>query len=238
MPSPSVARCDLLRCAIFVPLVVRLKPQQSGPSLPGAQLLKYLRSVGRFALLLVLLTPSLARAQSVASTASAGLDVLVQSASTIVRGRIVSAKIEPHPQFANLQTVVITMDVSKVLKGEASSTLTFRQFVWNARDVPVFAGYKGAGEVLLFLNPVSPYGLTSPVGLEQGLFRILQDAKGNRYALNGRGNLGLFSQVANKATSRGLTFSKPMREMLAKPAGQAPLELFEEAIKALLGAHK
>jgi hypothetical protein len=41
----------------------------------------------------------------------------VQRAGTIVRGNVVSATVEPHPQFPNLQTVVVTLSVSKVLKG-------------------------------------------------------------------------------------------------------------------------
>jgi hypothetical protein len=163
---------------------------------------------------------------------------LVQGAQIIVRGRVISTRVEPHPQFPNLQTVVVTLSVSKSLKGEAASTLTFRQYLWDARDLPVAAGYKKAGELLLFLNPVSSYGLTSPVGLEQGRFRILRDAKGNRYVLNGRGNLGLFDQVTDKATSRGVTFSKQVREMLSKPGGQAPLDSFEDAIQALAGTLK
>jgi hypothetical protein len=177
-------------------------------------------------------------AQVGANTAPADLDRLVQGAQFIVRGHVISARVEPHPLFPNLQTVVVTLSVARVLKGEASSTMTFRQFLLDVRDVPVFAGYKGAGELLLFLNPVSPYGLTSPVGLEQGRFRILRDAKGNRFALNGRGNFGLFDQVASKASSRGLVFSKTIRETLAKPAGQVPLDDFEQVIHALVGAAK
>src|SRR6267154_712747 len=163
-----------------------------------------------FFLLLLLVCPA-AYSQGGARTAPADLDTLVHGAQTIVRGQVTSAKVEPHPQFPNLYTVVVTLTVNKVLKGESVSTITFRQYLWDARDVPTFAGYKGAGELLLFLNAVSPYGLTSPVGLEQGRFRILRDAKGNRYALNGRGNLGLFSQVESKASSRGLTLSKSVK---------------------------
>jgi len=72
-----------------------------------------------------------------------------------------------------------------------------------------------AGELLLFLNPVSTYGLTSPVGLDQGRFRVVSDDKGNRYALNGRGNLGLFAQVTAKTAPHGITFSKQAMAMLA-----------------------
>jgi len=173
--------------------------------------------------------------QGGASTAQADLDQLVQSAQNIVRGQVVSATIEPHPQFPNLQTVVITLSVTRVLKGAAGSTLTFRQFQLDSRDATSLAGYKGAGEVLLFLNPVSQYGLTNTVGLEQGRFRVVPDGKGNRYVINGRGNMGLFSQVPAKATARGIAFSPQVRAMLANSNGKASLESFEEAVRTLAG---
>jgi hypothetical protein len=176
-----------------------------------------------------------AQPQLVARTAQTDLDQMVQQAQTIVRGHVVSAKIEPHPQFPNLQTVVITLSVSKVLKGEVGPKLTFRQFHADADDQSVFARYKGLGEVLLFLNPVSQYGLTSPVGLEQGRFRVLHDGKGNRYVLNGRNNIGLFSQVAAKAANRGITLSSRAIAMLSKSSGRAPLDIFEETIQKLAG---
>jgi len=192
----------------------------------------------QFVFLLLFVVCPAVHAQNGAYTSPADLDLLVQTAHTIVRGRVMSAKVESHPQFPNIQTVVVTLSVTKVLKGEAASTFTFRQFLWDAHDLPVFAGYKGAGEVLFFLNPVSPYGLTSPVGLEQGRFRVIRDAKGNRYVLNGRGNSDLFNQVSAKASSRGLTFSRQVREMLLKPTGQAPLNALEDAIQTLVGAPK
>lgn len=167
------------------------------------------------------------------STAQADLDQLVQSAERIVRGQVISAALEPHPQFPNLQTVLVTLSVSKVLKGSAGGTLTFRQFLWDSREASVLARYKGAGEVVFFLNPVSPYGLTSPVGLEQGRFRVVRDQKGARYVVNGRGNLGLFDQVSQRAASRGIALSKPVRQMLAAPGGKVTLESFEAAVQAL-----
>src|SRR6267142_101730 len=135
--------------------------------------------------LMTLLVCPVAHAQSGAHTVPVDLDTLVHSAHTIVRGQVVSAVVEPHPQFANLQTVVVTLSVSKVLKGDAGATFTFRQFVWEPQDVETAAGYRKSPELLLFLNPNSPYGLTSPVGLEQGRFRVERDAKGNAFASNG-----------------------------------------------------
>jgi len=194
--------------------------------------------VGACLLVFALLLSTSVFGQSGAYTAPADLEQLVHSAQTIVRGRVISATVEPHPQFANLQTIVIKITVTKLLKGQAGPTYTFRQFLWDARDEAVFATYKRAGEILLFLNPVSAYGLTSPVGLEQGRFRVLRDPKGNSSVLNGRGNSGLFNQVASKANSRGVTFSKQVRQMLSKPGGPAPLDAFEESIQALAGAPK
>lgn len=160
---------------------------------------------------------------------------MVQSAQSIVRGQILSAFIEPHPQFPNLPTVVVTISVNKVLKGSAGSTLSFRQFIWNSHEASVYAAYKGAGEVVLFLNPVSQYGLTSPVGLEQGRFRVIRDEKGKRFVVNGRGNLGLFNRVTETASSHGISLSEPVRQMLATSTGKASLETFEEAVRALTG---
>jgi hypothetical protein len=186
-----------------------------------------------FSLLPVFLLVAPAFSQGGGSTAQADLDQLVQNAENIVRGQVTSVTSEPHPQFPNLQTVVVTLSVSKVLKGSAGSTLTFRQFVWDARDTSVLARYKSAGEVVFFLNPVSRYGLTSPVGLEQGRFRVIRDQKGTRYVVNGRGNMGLFSQVSEKAASRGIALSRPVRQMLAGASGKASLDSFEAAVQAL-----
>jgi hypothetical protein len=185
-----------------------------------------------------LLFNSPALAQRGAQTAPADLSHMVQSAGIILRGQVISATVEAHPQFANLQTVVVTISVVKVLKGQAANTYTFRQFVWDARDVADAAGYRKSGELLLFLNPVSPYGLTSPVGLDQGRFRIVRDPKGRALALNGRDNFGLFEQVLSKAASRGVLFSQQTQAMMVKPGGRVPLESLEDAITTLVGASR
>lgn len=183
-----------------------------------------------------LLCGSAARCQGFVSTAPADLDQLVQQAQTIVRGRVTSVTTGPHPQFPNLQTVLITISTTKVLKGSVGPTLTFRQFQWDVRDP--WASYKGAGEIVLFLNQVSPYGLTSPVGQEQGRFRVLQDAAGKRFVVNGRGNKGLFGGVSMKAASRGIALSRPALEMLSAPGAKPLLETFEDLVQSLAGAPK
>ena len=175
-------------------------------------------------------------AQRGAHTAPAGLDVLVHRAATIVRGNVVSATVEAHPQFPNIETVVVTVAVVKVLKGSAPATYTFRQVLLDPRDTADGGGYRKAGQLLLLLNPVSTYGLTSPVGMEQGRFRIQRDAKGKAFAVNGRGNVGLFHEVADRTSERGIALSRQAQEMMRRPSGQVSLDSLEDAISTLAGA--
>lgn len=185
-------------------------------------------------LVLLVLFAQPAFGQHGAYTAPADLDHIVHQAHTIFRGHVVSARMEHHPQFSNLETVVVTMTVDRLLKGEASGTITFRQYVWDVQDVSSFVGYRRTQELLLFLNPVSSYGLTSPVGLEQGRFRVIRDPKGGALAVNGQGNIGLFHQVAEKAGARGVVLSREVAAMLAAPPGKASLSVLEEAVIALV----
>jgi hypothetical protein len=108
-----------------------------------------------------------------AITAPVSLDQMTRRADRIVHGLVVSAGVESHPQLTNLSTIVITMQVQDTLKGKAATTLTFRQFIWDLRDEQDAARYLKGQELLLFLNPVSQYGLTSPVGLGREAFALL-----------------------------------------------------------------
>jgi hypothetical protein len=226
--------CPALEVAISVQGVVLPGPTRFGRS---TRILLTLGIAAAAIAGLFVFSPA-AFAQLGAQTAPANLDDLIQQAATILRGSVVSAAIEPHPQFSNIQTVTVTISVARVLKGESSKIFTFRQFVWDAREVGAAAGYRKGGELLLFLNPNSQYGLTSPVGLDQGRFRVLRDARGKAFAVNGRANFALFNQVLGKASSRGLQFSRQAAAMMTAPQGKVPLESFEDAVIALTRAGK
>jgi len=192
------------------------------------------------ALILLFLLPLLGPAafpQARATVAPANLNYLVDNAETIVRGHVVSATLEPHPQYPNLPTVVVAVAVVKTLKGQPATTLTFRQLLLGADDTGGAGGYHKSEEILLFLNPVSPYGLTSPAGMEQGRFRVLRDNKGNAYALNGRGNVGLFNGVLTTSSSRGAKFTAEAKTMLSKDSGRVQLSTLEQTIQALVAVH-
>lgn len=188
----------------------------------------------------MLLSGSSAHAQRGARVAPRTLDQLTREADTIIHGSVISARVEPHPQFSNLMTVVVSLHVNETLKGSAGKTLQFRQYIWDLRDRLDAAGYQKGAELLLMLGPVSPYGLRSPVGLEQGRFVISHDNAGHTVARNGVANVGLFanseSQVQNLQKQGVKLSARTAGLMRQKTAGPLALSDLEEAIRSFGGA--
>jgi hypothetical protein len=185
------------------------------------------KTVVPFLWFVLLISP--AYSQRSALTVPTNIGVLSQQAARIVHGRIVSARVEPHPELANLTTVVVTINVTETLKGSAVKELTFRQFIWDIRDQYDAAGYQKGQELLLLLNATSQYGLTSPAGMDQGRFRISRDARGNVWALNAHGNLGLF---ANLSLPAGTKFSAKTTSAIAHHrGGPVSLTALQEVIR-------
>ena len=174
------------------------------------------------------------RAQRGAIVEPRNLAELTDRAATIVLGRIIYSRVEPHPQYHNLNTVVVTMSVEEVLKGTPGRTLTYRQFIWDPRDPADHAGYVSGKEVLVFLNPVTSAGFTSPVGLSQGRFEVLRSSRGEPMAVNGVGNKGLLRGMEALTTAPGT--SPTTRRILAQPGanpGPLPLQVLKEVIGKL-----
>ena len=182
------------------------------------------RAVALNTVLLVSISAGMAAGQRGALTASRNLDDLSAEAGVIVRGRIVSTRVEPHPQFSALWTVVVTMQVDEAIKGQIGNSYSFRQFIWDQRDREDAAGYQKGQRLLLLLTAPNSNGLSSPVGLEQGLFHLSTDTVGSVYATNGRNNVGLLSGVASRAAAKGIRLA-PRAEALVSAPRQGPLAL-------------
>ena len=67
-----------------------------------------------------------ALAQRGAMTVPRNLDQLTDRASDIVRGTVVEARVEKHPELTALDTVVVTLRLKETLKGEARDSFTFQ----------------------------------------------------------------------------------------------------------------
>jgi hypothetical protein len=153
-------------------------------------------------------------------TAKRDLAQLTTAATTIVRGRVVLARVEPHPKYSNLPTVVVVMRADEVMKGAPERTFTFRQFIFDIRDRRNAAGYRKGDEYLLLMNAPNRLGLSSPVGLEQGRFRIVR-RNGKAVAVNGHNNRGLLEGAAVAEVAR----SKNGATLLRAQAGIGPIAL-------------
>jgi len=163
-----------------------------------------------------LLAASSAHAQRGAMTAQRNLDQLTDRAAHILRGTVLSARVEKHPQYGNLDTVVVSLRVREAIKGNPGNEFTFRQYVWDVRDRMDAAGYRKGQDLLLLMRAPSRYGLSSPVGLEQGRFRIERDPGGREMAANGRGNFKLFAAMQAVVDKEAIALTPRQASLVAK----------------------
>jgi hypothetical protein len=192
------------------------------------------RPIGAASLLVFALCAPPLCAQRGALVEPRNLGELVAQSETIVRGYVVSAKVEPHPELSNLSTVVVTLRVAETLKGDARQTLTFRQFIWDIRDRMDAARYRKGQHLLLLMNPTTRYGLTSPAGLDQGRFRISRDAAGREVASNGLGNAGLFRDLSTQLKSKRVGVAPHLAALMEQHrAGPIALDDLRELTRQL-----
>jgi hypothetical protein len=179
--------------------------------------------------------PSIVHAQRGAVTLPRNLADLSSNANQILQGRVISATVQPDPRYNHLQTLVLTLAVDDVLKGQAPATFTFRQFLWDLRDISDRAGYHIGDEVLLFLNRPTTLGLVSPVGLQQGRFRVINGSDGQTYAINGNGNSGLIdSAIASGALNPSKLSAKSRSSVQSFKQGPIALSALKEAVHFLV----
>ena len=129
------------------------------------------------------------------------------------------------------------MKIDETLKGTSQKSIQFRQYIWDIRDQLDSAQYAKNEELLLMLGPVSQYGLRSPVGLDQGRFRITRDSQGQAMATNGRANLRLFEATEQRAQARGIKLSARVTA-LSRQRSTAPVPLsdLKDAIRSFARA--
>ena len=101
-------------------------------------------------------------------------------------------------------------EVRRAIKGaQRGEKIVFRQVQARQRGKLGIAGlpHYGKGELaLLFLHPDSRLGLTSPVGLAQGVFRLRADGDGATGFVNALANRNLhYGLRGDEATASGLS---------------------------------
>jgi hypothetical protein len=161
------------------------------------------------------------------------LAYLVQRADVIVQGRVTDVVEENLPGYPNIPTVKVTLDVEKMMRGPAGRTYTFREILLGLRSAGDKRGYTTGQQLLLFLPAPSKYGLSSPIGIEQGRFHISRDPNGGSIVVNESGNLGLFRNVAEAAGQSGYRLSASQLEVVSGEGGPVNLDKFVSLVKSL-----
>lgn len=192
-----------------------------------------LRYLSLTLLAVLALTPAPVAAQYIFRQAN--LAYLARRADVIVQGRVASVKYEPLPGYEHIPTVVVTLEVDKMLRGPQTTRFTFRQMMPFLRSARGKNGTYALGqELLLFLPSASQYGLSSPLGHEQGTFHIARDSQGHKFIANEFNNGSLFKGVAQEAAEEGLALTEQQTELMSGTSGPIEVDKFIPLVKSLL----
>lgn len=155
-------------------------------------------------------------------TRPVNLTYLAQSADVIVQGRVTEVTHKKLVRHANIPTIEVTLEVEKMLRGPQSRTYTFREVFLGLRTKEGKQGYLVGQRLLLFLTAPSRYGLSSPVGIEQGRFHITYNSEGDEIIANEFDNAGLFKGV-NYSPPKGTKLSVNQMRITTIKGGPVPL---------------
>jgi hypothetical protein len=162
------------------------------------------------------------------------LAYLSQRADVIVQGKVISVRHENLPGFQNISTVSVTLGVETMLRGTSTKTYTFREAYIGLRAKGGKNDYQAGQRLLLFLPSPSIYGLSSPVGMEQGRFHIGKNAEGAETVANEIGNSGLFKNVAQKASKAGRKLTSDQLRIASTKRGPVRLDELISLTKSLI----
>ena len=158
---------------------------------------------------------------------------LASLANRVFIGVCVSAE---EKQDGDLYYTEYTFEVLEGIKGiNSGAILVFRQFVTppGAGKIAGFPSYENGEKYMLFLREDSKLGLTSPIGLGQGAFRIFTTQDGKEKAINFFGNKGLFHRMGSKPSAKYSTLSAKEKSLMAITSGPVELNRFVNLIKKM-----
>jgi hypothetical protein len=131
------------------------------------------------------------------------LTYLTRRSDVIVQGKVTEVLRESLPGHSNISTIKVTLNIEKMVRGPQGKTYTFREILIGNKSKSAKSSYALGQRLLLFLPSPSQYGLSSPIGMEQGRFYIVPDNAGKLTAVNESNNAGLFVNVAQEAGKEG-----------------------------------
>ena len=161
------------------------------------------------------------------------LSYLAQRADVIVQGKVTEVRYEGLPGYSNIPTVEVTLNVENMVRGPAGSTYTFREALMGLQPKTGKQGYLVGQRLFLFLPAPSRYGLSSPVGIEQGRFHIAREPSGSEMVANEWGNAGLFKNVDQDASKAGAQLTTSQLRIATTRRGPVALDDFVSLVRRL-----
>ena len=120
------------------------------------------------------------RAEATMQLQRMSLESVTAEAGHIVHGTVTDVRSARDER--GIPATWITLDVARTVKGRRASQLTVKQFGAMAPlgdgaigGVPGLPQYRTGDEVVLFLRNESAHGFTSPVGFDDGVYRVRTD---------------------------------------------------------------
>lgn len=135
------------------------------------------------------------------------LEQIVYRSQKIFVGKVTSAVESsiPGPGGGTIPITIYKLAVSESLDGIIEDTVVVKHVRLRHVDpnspktgIPGFPVYQFNEKVILFLTPESKLGLSAPVGLLQGVFRVRTDSTGDTWVANGINNEGLFAGMESR----------------------------------------
>lgn len=156
------------------------------------------------------------------------LEQMVRSSRDIVVGQVVEQSVRDRPiSDGKVKTTIpvydVTLKLENVLKGsnQPGYTMTFSQWAKTAQPVSV------GDELLLYLPPPSSIGLSAPIGIYSGQFKIesTKDSDGReiKTVVNLNNNVGLWSNTKDLLSSSQLLPKSAFQEILEHNLGDKSL---------------
>jgi hypothetical protein len=188
--------------------------------MPGRRSLVRTAALFSFAILAAIAPAEATRVRSL------NIEEMSQRASRIFAGRCVDVRVERDVTLG-LDVTLAKFEVTRSSKGEATPHVVLRMLGGGqGASIPGRPEFAVGEEVVLFLYGVSRHGLTSPVGMGQGAFKVLTDKQGRKVAVNAFENRALFDRLEPVTMERlGI---QPAERTGAKPVSpQALLHMAE-----------
>jgi hypothetical protein len=154
------------------------------------------------------------------------LEEMVTTAQHIFSGTCITVE-RKYDDTTNRDAIFCRFSISKMIKGEALSELTFKMST-VAVDLGQAPTFNPGEEVVLFLYGKSTLGFTSPVGLGSGKFSVLYLPAGEKAVVNAHNNTNLFKDIDSTKYSGSFSasYATEINSIMSKKSGAINYHLF------------